>query len=177
MKKAHYIVTSTYPFFVFIVCSMCHCSSETHGPKQQKDTYREPAADVTHPDAVHVPRGVLIDCRGLKPFRIYCRPGWRWKHTHTTTYSYYTQLVLALLPFFVCSSFSFRIAFNAVKRCGPAKKPLIVVGWAWVGEWVGCYWVRATTPPTNNISLLSHTRQRIKSCIEGGWVCAQGGWV
>ena len=82
--------------------------------------------------------------------------------------------LLALLLLLLCSSIGLRIVFT-VKRCASAQKPWIVAGWVWVSGWVGCYWAHTTTPPTTNISLLSHARQRNNVVLRWVGGCAVGG--
>ena len=76
-----------------------------------------------------------------------------------------------------------------VKRCASANKPSMVGGWVQVGgfelvgEWVaGCvgwcvnWLVPPPTPPsTNNISLLSHARQRNNLVLQWVGGCEGGG--
>ena len=84
---------------------------------------------------------------------------------------------LAVLSLFMFSSISLRIAFTVSDACqrenlewldgnGLVSECGLFVSW----------WVR-TTPPTNNISLLSHARQRKNLVLRWMGVCAGVGGV
>ena len=57
----------------------------------------------------------------------------------------------------------------------PVIEEYLTRGWVGIGWWLsaGYYWVR-TTPPTNNIALLGHARQRMNFALRWSGVYAGG---
>ena len=67
-----------------------------------------------------------------------------------TPWNCYTPNCIKLL---CCCRLFYFCCVPALVLGSSAQKPWIVAGWAWVGGWLGCYWVRTTATPTTNISL------------------------
>ena len=87
--------------------------------------------------------------------------GCSWMRTSPNNISLLATALAVLFHFFCVPELCSRIAVT-VRRCVSAKKTRVVARWEWVGGWV---WVvsglvGAYNNPHQNISLLSHVRQR-----------------